>query len=190
MKEVNTGCLGINLQIFKNNFFPDTDYADLEAEALQRGLPACTAVFAMSTHIPDDLTMNGAFFFDNPLRANVLPIDLYHAFLLNNAFYMVVGLKELDKTNTAIRDYVIGCAGGFSSKIVAQAIADIYGREVRVYRHYDFATSVGCLILCNRALGLPEFVPELLYTAVPMASEELIEYHENWLSRRESVRAL
>ena len=188
MKEVNTGCLGINLQIFKERFFPDTPYEELERMAAERGIPACTAVFAMSTHIPDDLVLAGAFFLDNPIRADVEPVDYYHALILNNAFYMGIGLKELAISTDTGKGYVIGCAGGFNSRLSAQALADVSGLEVRVYEQSDSATMIGCLNLCNRALDLPEFVPALKFAATPAPSDDLNDYYDNWLSKREVIK--
>lgn len=184
MLECNAASTGINLQRFKDLMLPDRSYAELIAEAKQRKVPRCMAMMGMCPHNGDVPPLNGGFLMSNPISHELTQADFFHALSLDIAMSIVLCIKRINALDAYDRDYVVGCGGGLRSELICQAIADLSGFKIQIFRGFDQATMMGCMYLCNDALGVPSQPRELIRTVEPHDNPELGAYFARWQKLR------
>ncbi len=191
MLEVNTFSSGINTQRFKENLLPDRSYQELNSHGVQAGiprknLPKIFAVFSPGGHL-DSPAYTGGFIMPSPIAIDICQEDFYHALTLNTALGIVMCIERHRAIKPFEGDCVIGCGNGFTSPVLAQAIADLTGLKVALYRHWNEATIYGMLLICKKGTGQesPKRVIEREY--LPDCSEELRKYYVRWQSCRKTI---
>lgn len=184
MLECNAASTGINLQRFKDLMLREYSYEELIHEAKQRAVPRCMAMMGMCPHNGDIPPVNGGFLMSNPISHELTQVDYFHALSLDIAMAIVMCIRRINALDDYDRDYVVGCGGGLRSELITQAIADLSGYMIRIYRGYDQATMMGCMYLCNDALGIPSRPRELIKTVKPRHNPELEAYFERWQKLR------
>ena len=163
---------------------PDRSYAELIAEAKQRKVPRCMAMMGMCPHNGDVPPLNGGFLMSNPISHELTQADFFHALSLDIAMSIVLCIKRINALDAYDRDYVVGCGGGLRSELICQAIADLSGFKIQIFRGFDQATMMGCMYLCNDALGVPSQPRELIRTVEPHDNPELEAYFARWQKLR------
>lgn len=184
MLECNAASTGINLQRFKDLMLADWSYDDLIAEAKKQKVPRCMAMMGMCPHNGDVPPVNGGFLMSNPLSHELTQVDFFHALSLDIAMAIVLCIRRINTLDVYDKDYVVGCGGGLRSELICQAVADLSGLELRLFRGYDQATMMGCMYLCNDALGIPSRPREQIRSVVPRKNPELEAYFERWQKLR------
>ena len=187
MLEVNIGASGSNLDTLVRQLSPAKSLSAIEEEALGKGLPSCTAVFATDMQIPRKTLSHGAFLIDNPLR-DIRECDYIHAMILNIGFHIKTGLDILLEHIPIAGGKLIGTGGGFRGSICAQAVADVTGIDLYIYENFDQATIVGCIRFCCEAMNIPPPKRVLKQIFKPSPSDQFIAYHENWLKYRKTLQ--
>jgi autoinducer 2 (AI-2) kinase len=188
MLEVNAAYTGINYQNFKNMFFPDKSYTELEDEAMKRGLPKCMFMFSHGLMLGEAPALNGGIIMRNSVDTSLTPADFAHALILNNVFSVCDSLKRLYTISGNTKDYIIGCGGGFRGPITAQAVADISGKTVRICEDFDQATIIGGAMLCNKALGFNRVDRKIISESKPGENKQLEEYYNTWKEFRNTMK--
>lgn len=185
MLECNAASTGINLQRFKDLMLPDRSYDELIAEAKKLPVPRCMAMLGMCPHNGDVPPTSGAFLMSNPISHELTQVDFFHALSLDIAMSIVLCIRRINSLDAYNKDYVVGCGGGLRSELITQAIADLSGFRIQIFRGYDQATMMGCVYLCNDALGIPSRPRELVKTVEPHKSPELEAYFARWQKLRD-----
>ena len=188
MLEVNASNTGINLQTFKEEFFPNDDYQDLERKGVERGLPKLWSCFSGCPHLAVKMNLTGGFVMSSTFSGEIRKEDFYYAMVLDIAFTIVTCERRLEELHPENNGYIIGCGGGFRGNVTGQVVANLTGKEVRLLKGYDQATSMGCVNLCNKALNKPviDVTPVRVFT--PEKDEALERYFTKWQKVREGMQ--
>lgn len=191
MLEANCGATGINTQRMKDKLLSRYSYEELEEQALASGgMPKVIAMFAEEFYIPGELCTTVGFLFEEEIPMNLEPYEMMQAMMYDVAFSISENYKYLTTIEPSGKDYIIGCGGGFRSNIMAQALADISGKEVWLPEGYAQSTLHGIFLLCNKAMGLPETERKLEKIFKPQENEALKDYYGKWKAYRERMKAM
>lgn len=184
MLECNAASTGINLQRFKDLMLPEYSYEELIRAAKQQAVPGCMAMMGMCPHNGDKAPVNGGFLMSNPISHGLTQVDFFHALSLDIAMASVMCIRRINALDPYDKNYVVGCGGGLRSDLITQAIADLSGFKLLLFRGYDQATMMGCVYLCNDALGIPSRTRELVKTVEPHSNPEMEAYFARWQKLR------
>lgn len=184
MLECNAASTGINLQRFKDMFLKDRSYEGLIEQAMKRPVPRCMAMMGMCPHNGDPAPVNGAFLMSNPISHEMEAVDFFHALSLDIAMSITLCIQRINDLDPYDKDYVVGCGGGLRSELITQAIADLSGFKIHIYQGFDQATMMGCMYLCNDALGIPREERRLVKAVEPRKNEALERYFTRWKKLR------
>lgn len=190
MLEVNAASTGINLQRFKNMLLKEYSYEELIEASVKRAVPNCMAMFAMGLHLGDVPVLHGGFLLDNPIGHEMEASEFFHAMSLDIAMAIVQCIRRINEIDGYDKNYVVGCGGGLRSPLITQAVADLSGFEIQIYKGYDQATMMGCMRFCNKGLGIPVRERELLRKVTPKKNSELQAYFERWKKLRDCLRTM
>ena len=152
--ETNPGVTGLNYQKIKNFLFPDTSYEELETEMAKQTEYLCTASFSSLYFSEKRSLKKGGFIMKSPFDATLKPIHLIWAVVADIACSIYVQYQSLCEMIRHDKDYILGCAGGFQSKMLCQHLADLTGKKLVVREGFSQASINGCLKICNAYYGI------------------------------------
>lgn len=152
--ETNPGVTGNNFQRFKKLMLPNVSYEEIDNELAKKKEYLCTASFS-SLHFSQKKSLKkGGFIMRAPFPQNMDLYDLALAMLSDIACSIYIQYQSLKEMIPNSHEYIIGCGGGFQSKYLCHAIADLTGRELKMYKGFDQATVLGCVKLLNEYFGI------------------------------------
>lgn len=187
--ETNPGVTGLNYQKIKNFLFPDTSYEELETEMAKQTEYLCTASFSSLYFSEKRSLKKGGFIMKSPFDATLKPIHLIWAVVADIACSIYVQYQSLCEMIRHDKDYILGCAGGFQSKMLCQHLADLTGKKLVVREGFSQASINGCLRICNAYYGITSEKKseqaEMVYT--PKDGSLIQEYYQEWLNNREML---
>ena len=187
--ENNPGVTGLNYQKIKNFLFPDTSYEELETEMAKQTEYLCTASFSSLYFSEKRSLKKGGFIMKSPFDATLKPIHLIWAVVADIACSIYVQYQSLCEMIRHDKDYILGCAGGFQSKMLCQHLADLTGKKLVVREGFSQASINGCLKICNAYYGITSEKKseqaEMVYT--PKDGSLIQEYYQEWLNNREML---
>lgn len=187
--ETNPGVTGLNYQKIKNFLFPDTSYEELETEMAKQTEYLCTASFSSLYFSEKRSLKKGGFIMKSPFDATLKPIHLIWAVVADIACSIYVQYQSLCEMIRHDKDYILGCAGGFQSKMLCQHLADLTGKKLVVREGFSQASINGCLKICNAYYGITSEKKseqaEMVYT--PKDGSLIQEYYQEWLNNREML---
>lgn len=186
--ETNPGVTGLNYQKIKNFLFPDTSYEELETEMAKQTEYLCTASFSSLYFSEKRSLKKGGFIMKSPFDATLKPIHLIWAVVADIACSIYVQYQSLCEMIRHDKDYILGCAGGFQSKMLCQHLADLTGKKLVVREGFSQASINGCLKICNAYYGIfrkKSEQAEMVYT--PKDGSLIQEYYQEWLNNREML---
>lgn len=187
--ETNPGVTGLNYQKIKNFLFPDTSYEELETEMSKQTEYLCTASFSSLYFSEKRSLKKGGFIMKSPFDATLKPIHLIWAVVADIACSIYVQYQSLCEMIRHDKDYILGCAGGFQSKMLCQHLADLTGKKLVVREGFSQASINGCLKICNAYYGITSEKKseqaEMVYT--PKDGSLIQEYYQEWLNNREML---
>lgn len=191
MLEANCGATGINTQRIKDKFLGRYSYRELEEKAAASGeMPKVMAMFAEEFYVPDELCTTVGFLFEEEIPMNLEPYELMQAMMYDVAFSVFENYTYLTTIEPTDKKYIIGCGGGFQSDVMAQAFADISGREVWLPEGFAQSTLYGVIHLCNQAMGCPKIERKMDKVFRPRDNEALIQYYRRWKGYRDKMKAM
>lgn len=190
MLECNAASTGINLQRFKDMLLPGYSYEELIHQAKQQAVPKCLAMYGMCPHLGDDIPFNGAILTANPIAHDLTAVDYFHAVSLDIAMAITMCIQRINEIDAYDKDYVVGCGGGLRSDLITQAIADLSGYKIYIFDGFNQATMMGCMHLCNDALGFAKEERKLIKVVVPEKNPELEAYFKQWQKLRKLLVAM
>lgn len=187
--ETNPGVTGLNYQKIKNFLFPDTSYEELETEMAKQTEYLCTASFSSLYFSEKRSLKKGGFIMKSPFDATLKPIHLIWAVVADIACSIYVQYQSLCEMIRHDKDYILGCAGGFQSKMLCQHLADLTGKKLVAREGFSQASINGCLKICNAYYGITSEKKseqaEMVYT--PKDGSLIQEYYQEWLNNREML---
>lgn len=187
--ETNPGVTGLNYQKIKNFLFPDTSYEELETEMAKQTEYLCTASFSSLYFSEKRSLKKGGFIMKSPFDATLKPIHLIWAVVADIACSIYVQYQSLCEMIRHDKDYILGCAGGFQSKMLCQHLADLTWKKLVVREGFSQASINGCLKICNAYYGITSEKKseqaEMVYT--PKDGSLIQEYYQEWLNNREML---
>ena len=187
--ETNPGVTGLNYQKIKNFLFPDTSYEELETEMAKQTEYLCTASFSSLYFSEKRSLKKGGFIMKSPFDATLKPIHLIWAVVADIVCSIYVQYQSLCEMIRHDKDYILGCAGGFQSKMLCQHLADLTGKKLVVREGFSQASINGCLKICNAYYGITSEKKseqaEMVYT--PKDGSLIQEYYQEWLNNREML---
>lgn len=187
--ETNPGVTGLNYQKIKSFLFPDTSYEELETEMAKQTEYLCTASFSSLYFSEKRSLKKGGFIMKSPFDATLKPIHLIWAVVADIACSIYVQYQSLCEMIRHDKDYILGCAGGFQSKMLCQHLADLTGKKLVVREGFSQASINGCLKICNAYYGITSEKKseqaEMVYT--PKDGSLIQEYYQEWLNNREML---
>ncbi|GAA4311220.1 FGGY-family carbohydrate kinase [Compostibacter hankyongensis] len=188
--ETNCGVTGLNFQRLKAIFYPNESYAVLEQEVRDIGESACMASLG-SLLAGEKTPLNPAgFLLPVPLAQELTRADFAWAALWDIACCVRENFDRLCEVTPYPLDYVWGCGGGFQSRLLAEFIAGLLGKHIRLRQGYEQASVAGCVLTCNEALDLHR-EEELPVTEVaPRGQERYAARYERWKKARQSFRKM
>lgn len=150
------GCMassGSIIKWFRNNFAPDLDYPDLDAEA--QGLPAGSEGLVLLPYFLGEKTpifnplARGVFF---GLSLQHTRAHLYHAVLEGISFGFQHHLEVLKERQLAVNRVRVA-NGGARSQLWRQVTADVVGLSLEEVAHHP-GSSLGAAFVAGKGVGL------------------------------------
>ena len=187
--ETNPGVTGLNYQKMKAFLFPDTSYEELEEEMAKQTEYLCTASFSSLYFSEKRSLKKGGFVMKAPFDATMKPIHLIWAVVADIACSIYVQYRSLCEMTGHEKEYILGCAGGFQSKMLCQHLADLTGKKLIIRDGFSQASINGCLRICNAYYGIESEKEaeqaETIYT--PKEDSLILEYYKEWLKNRQML---
>lgn len=191
MLEANCGATGINTQRMKDKLLSRYSYEEMEEKAITSGrMPKVVAMFAKEFYVPEELCTTVGFLFEEEIPMNLEAYEMMQAMMYDVAFSIFENYKYLTTIEASDKLYIVGCGGGFRSNIMAQALADVSGKEVWLPEGFAQSTLHGVFLLCNKAMGIacPERKMEKVFK--PAENEALQTYYQRWKEYRDKMKAM
>ncbi len=186
--ETNPGVTGLNYQRIRKLLFDNVSYDDLEAALGEVTSIKCTASFSSLDFEHARGYQFGGFFMKPPFRADLHRVDMAWAVVADIAcsiYYQYKQLLSMIPNNT---NYVLGCGGGFQSKILCQHIADLCQKELKLPYGYSQSSILGCIKLCNQYFSITADIDRNEYIIFKPKRDTLIhEYYALWKENRDKV---
>lgn len=189
--EYNGGATGLNYQRIKNMLFPNIEYEELEDKILAINEINCLASFSTMDFKENQNFQNGGFLLNSPLQDDLKSEDLVKSVILDISFSIVYNLRLLELKDNESRNNLIGCGGGFQSKIIPQIISDLSGKYIQVLDNYMESSIIGTAYVCNEALDIPFKTPKVIKRYKPNAQNTIIiEHYNKWLEYRNHINKI
>ncbi|MBR5474848.1 MAG: carbohydrate kinase [Lachnospiraceae bacterium] len=186
--ETNPGATGLNYQRAKVLLLPDWEYDRLEAAYEAKTSFGCTASFASLLFHEQRSLRHGGFFMRSALDPAVDRVDMLWAVLADIACSTVEQLQSLRLVTGKDKPYLWGCGGGFQSRTLCQMIADLSGRELRLYPGFEQATTQGLVNICNNAFGEASLKKADSWICYHPRKDQLIHRHQpEWKRNRDQA---
>lgn len=187
--ETNPGVTGLNYQKMKAFLFPDTSYEELEEEMAKQTEYLCTASFSSLYFSEKRSLKKGGFVMKAPFDATMKPIHLIWAVVADIACSIYVQYRSLCEMTGHEKEYILGCAGGFQSKMLCQHLADLTGKKLIIRDGFSQASINGCLRICNAYYEIESEKEaeqaETIYT--PKEDSLILKYYKEWLKNRQML---
>lgn len=185
--ETNAAVTGLNYQRLKTLFFPDRSYEEMEDEVLALKTPNSIASFSTAVSDKQMRLSTGGFLLEAPFNQNMRISDLVFALLFDIASNIKYHFDVLNKIIPVEKDYVIGCSGGFQSKVLPRLLADLLNKKIIIKEGYSQATLLGGVFICNETLGESNKQKQSIKVFNPSDNQHLNELYNKWLEFRNKI---
>jgi len=188
--EANAGVTGLNFQRLKEIFYPNESYEVMEKE-LQAvsGDPCVASLGSLLANETVPLT-KGAFIFNAPVSGQLTRAGFVKAILWDIACSIKENYEVLGEVVPYEKEHVWACGGGFQSHTLAQQIADLIGKKVRLRDNFSQASVVGGALVCNEALGSRETFSTAISEFRPQNPVGLEAAYQAWKKLRSTLHQL
>lgn len=119
-----------------------------------------------------------------PLGPSVDRFDLAYALLADIACGIFLHYESLCEIKSHKKDYILGCGGGFQSRLLGQWIADLAHKDIILRRNYHQASVQGCAAILNETLRHHAPAPDDFTVLHPEPDTAIREYYERWIDYR------
>nr|WP_295931524.1 FGGY family carbohydrate kinase [uncultured Dyadobacter sp.] len=187
--EANAGVTGLNYQRLKEIFYPNEPYELIETEvAAIRDTHCVGALGSLLAGEKSPLT-RGGFIFNTPVSHQLSRAHFVWATLWDIACSISENYQVLREVARHEQDYVWMCGGGVQSRLLRQFIANLLGKKVMIRTNYRQASVSGGVLICNNALGIPNYAPETLEITEPDGNNTHLEWYHEWKYARNAFKS-
>jgi autoinducer 2 (AI-2) kinase len=188
--EANAGVTGLNFQRLKEIFYPNESYEVMEKElhAVQ-GDPCVASLGSLLANEAVPLT-KGGFIFNAPVSGQISRAGFVKAILWDIACSIKENYEVLCEVAPYEKEHVWACGGGFQSRTLAQQIADLIGKTVRLRDNFSQASVVGGALVCIEALGGREAFSTAVSEFHPQQPDGLEAAYQAWKNLRSTLHQL
>lgn len=188
--EANTGVTGLNYQRLKEIFYPNESYDVIEKELEATTSSRCVASLGSLIADEDKPLTQGGFIFNTPIAH-----DLTRAYFVRSALWDIAccikgNYDSLCDVDPYEKDYIWASGGGFQSKTLAQFIANLLNKKVRIRGGYHQASVAGGVVICNEALKIKLNHPLHSKEVLPQEQVNLKDRYENWKNVRNGLKQI
>lgn len=178
--EANAGVTGLNYQRLKEIFYPNESYSIIEKELAEIEGSVCVA--SLGSLIADEKVpvTRGGFIFNAPVSHQLTRACFVRATLWDIACCIKGNFDSLCDVIQFNQEYVWACGGGFQSEVLAQFVANLIGKKVKIRQGYNQASVVGGALVCNDALGIKTKLDQGIRIIHPTTSENETALYEEW----------
>ena len=186
--ETNPGVTGLNYQRIRSVLFPDVSYDDLEAALQEVTDIKCIASFSSLDFEHGKGFSSGGFFMRPPFHPHLHRIDMAWAVVADIACYIYEQYQNLKQITKVEESYLLGCGGGFQSKMLCQHIANLTNKELRLPQGFQQSSVLGCLALCNQHFNIQRTKKQMeCKVFTPVSSSLIHQYCETWKDYRKKI---
>lgn len=188
--ESNAGVTGLNYQRFKELFYSDVSYLELDQAMMGKRGESCTASFGTLIFSANRSLYHGGFRLNAPLAADVDRFDFALAIVQDIAFSIAANYQNQMDILPEAAARVLGCGGGLQSNTICQTIATCIQQPLILQEGFSQASLRGCASVCSQALSLPPvtFAPKIVFD--PETDNSLIkESYCRWQEFRELLNS-
>lgn len=186
--EANAGVTGLNYQRLKEIFYPNEGYDVIEKELEDATYSQCVASLGSLIANEKEPLTKGGFIFNAPVSHQLTRGSFVFAILWDIACSIYENYKFLDAVSAHQEDYIWACGGGVESRKLRQFIANLFGKRIRIRDTFRQASVLGGVFICNDALGLQNFSPNLLEETIPQDHEEFEKLYQEWKNARKTFK--
>lgn len=187
--ETNPGVTGLNYQRVRKLLFKDVSYEDLEYILADVKEIKCVAFLSSLDFENASGYPTGGFFMRPPFSQDFHREDLVWAVVADIACSIYYQYKQLSAKTVNQRNYILGCGGGFQSKMLSQHVADLTQCELRLPKNFAQASILGCIQICNDYYGIAiDEQDENAAVYYPNPEDGLIQdYYHKWIHHRNRI---
>jgi len=178
--ETNPGITGLNYQKLKKLFYPNESYQQMEMEISKLDLVECVAALGIYLSDEKNASKKGGFIFNAPLAQDLSRAHFVAAALWEIACTIRLHFDQICEVTPFNQSYVWGCGGGFQSEQLAQFVANLLQKELRIPNGFSQASVIGAAVICNHSLGYEDLISKEYKTIKPDKNHQDDRYAE-WL---------
>ncbi len=186
--ETNAGVTGLNYQRFKQNFLPSISYEKLNQLMQNMEAPKCLCCMSTMEFAAKRSFAFGGFSFPTPFQADMTPVDLAYAMLVDMACGIKHNVKVLEEYGQK-EGRMVGAGGGLRSSAFCRIIAGMTGRTLTLCKGFESASAKGTAHLISRYLGTDEKQEEVLTVYEPKEEPWMEDVYGRWLALREKLNS-
>ncbi|MDR2274958.1 MAG: sugar kinase [Sphingobacterium sp.] len=186
--EANAGVTGLNYQRLKEIFYPNEGYDVIENELENATYSQCVASLGSLIADEDKPLTKGGFIFNAPVSHQLTRGSFVFAILWDIACSIYENYKFLSDVSPHHESYIWACGGGMESRKLRQFIANLFGKSIKIRDTFRQASVLGGVLVCNEALGLENFEPELLEEIKPQNHEQFEQLYLEWKNARRTFK--
>ena len=186
--ETNPGVTGLNYQRIRNLLFDKVSYDDLEAALREVKDIKCIASFSSLDFEHGKGFPFGGFQMRPPFSAELNRVDLAWAVIGDIACSIYYQYRNLKMMRNMDPPYILGCGGGFQSKVLCQHIADLTQKTLKLPFDFHQSSIVGCIHICNQYFKIEgkgkinEFI-----SYYPNKNTLISKYYDHWYEYRKKI---
>lgn len=190
MFEANAGVTGLNYQRLKEIFYPNEGYEVIEQELAEITTYQCVA--SLGSLLADEKSplTKGGFIFDAPVSHQLSRASFVWATLWDIACSICDNYKSLCEVSPHTSDYIWVCGGGAQSLTLRQFVAGLLNKKIIIRDSYRQSSVVGGVVICNRALDLPQVPIVTLEVVYPKEMTHYAALYKEWKATRASFKEI
>lgn len=186
--EMNPGVTGMNYQRIKKMLVPDISYEELDASMERKKEFLCTASFSSLNFSKKQSLKTGGFVMGASFNEAIERTDLIWAVVADIACSTYTQYQNLCDMIPHKKDYILGCGGGFQSRVLCQMIADLTGKELVIRDGFEQASINGCVKICNEYFEIHDQKTQVKEKRYKPQTDSLIQEHYSvWSKNRQML---
>lgn len=185
--ETNPGVTGLNFQLAKDIFLPDSSYQEIDDYIVNHYNDLkCLASFTTQSPYKNVAFPNGGFYMNVPFNQSLKREDFIHAVVVDIAFAITFKIRQNEVLSQTNSPYIVGSGGGLRLSSLCQLIADMTGKKLVLKDNFNEASVIGGALICFETN--PKYEKQQLSVIeefLPNRNEYLRKRLEEWILHRE-----
>ncbi len=178
--ETNPGITGLNYQRLKKIFYPNETYQQIELEINELNNFQCVATLGSHLSEERNASKRGGFTFNVPIDHELTRAHFVAASLWEIACSIKWNYDILTSVAPCEQNYVWACGGGFQSKILAEYVASLLGKDLYIRKGYEDSSVVGAAVIANDTLGKQSKLSDTYEVIHPSKTLDSTKIYDEW----------